>query len=85
MKLIDDIKVPVPETLPEGKSRVTYTFLAIFFGAYGIHNYWAGGEFAKKGKAQLIMGLLVNLCCCLLGIPGLLSWISAVKDAATVK
>jgi len=85
MKLIDDLKVAVPETLPEGKSRVTYTFLACLLGAYGVHNYWAGGEFAKKGKSQLVMGVLVNLCCCFLFIPGILSWISAIKDAATVK
>jgi len=84
MKLLDDLKKPVPENLPSGKSRLTYTFLACLLGAYGVHNYWAGGEFAKKGKLQLMFGLC-NLCCCCLAIPGILSWISAIRDAATVK
>ena len=85
MKLLDDLKKPVPTTLPEGKDRTVYLILAIFLGAWGIHNFWAGGEFAEKGKSQLIVGLGVNCCCCLLGIPGLLSWISAIKDATSIK
>lgn len=84
MKLLDDIKTPVPTTLPEGKNPTTYLILAIFLGTYGIHNFWAGGEFAEKGKAQLKLGLC-SICCCLLGIPGLLSWISAIKDATSIK
>lgn len=85
MQLIDDLKASVPETLPEGKSRMTYTVLAFFLGSFGVHNFWAGGEFAKKAKAQLIVGLLINMCCCLCGIPAILSFISALKDVATVK
>lgn len=85
MKLLDDLKVPVPEKLPEGKDLTTYKVLAVLLGAWGIHNYYAGGEFAVKAKSQLIVGLGVNACCCLCGIPSLISWISAIQDMCRVK
>lgn len=41
------------------------------------------GDIAKKGKAQLIVGLVGGLCCCFpLWIVNL---ITAIKDVATVK
>lgn len=85
MKLLDDLKINVPDTLPAGKSLTVYKVLAILLGAYGVHNFWVGEEaFKVKGMAQLKLGLC-SLCCCLLGIPGLLSWISALKEAFAIK
>ena len=85
MKLIDDLKGKVPETLPAGKSLTTYKILAILLGGLGIHNLWAGEEaFKIKGQAQLKLGLC-SICCCLFCIPGLLSWITALQDAFSVK
>ena len=85
MKLLDDLKINVPDTLPAGKSLTTYKVLAVLLGAYGIHNFWVGEEaFKTKGMAQLKLGLC-SICCCLLGIPGLLSWISALKEAFAIK
>ena len=57
MKLIDDLKSK-DVTLPADKPALVYVLLAVFLGAYGIHNLWAGN--ADKGKAQLIIGF----CCC---------------------
>ena len=84
MQLIDDLKSSVPTTLPAGKSRTVYIVLAVLLGALGIHNFWVGGEYAKKAKAQLILGLS-NLCCLFCGIPGLISWVTAIIDATSVK
>jgi hypothetical protein len=57
MKLIDDLKSK-DVTLPADKPALVYVLLAVFLGAYGVHNLWAGN--ADKGKAQLIIGF----CCC---------------------
>jgi len=68
MKLIDDLKSK-DISLPADKSAVTYVLLAVFLGAYGVHNLWAGN--ADKGKAQLIIGF----CCC-----APIIWITALLD-----
>ncbi len=81
MQLIDDLKSSVPATLPAGKSRAVYIVLAVLFGGWGIHNFWVGGEYSKKAKAQLILGVCGLFCC---GIPGLISWITAIIDATSV-
>lgn len=57
MKLIDDLKSK-DISLPADKPALVYVLLAVFLGAYGVHNLWAGN--ADKGKAQLIIGF----CCC---------------------
>ena len=84
MKLIDDMKLALPETLPAGKSLTTYKILAILLGGYGVHDFWAGDKFAEKGKAHLKLGLC-SLCCCLCGVPGLYSWIISLMDAFAMK
>lgn len=79
MKLIDDLKSKDVK-LPADKSFTTYAVLAILFGAYGVHNFWAGNE--EKAKAQLITGVVGLLCCCILP---LVSYVTAIMDVITVK
>ncbi len=74
MSFIDSLKTPVPATLPEGKDRTTYILLAVFFGTYGVHNFYAG--YSDKAKAQLILGIT---CCC-----SIVSFITAIMDIVTV-
>ncbi len=68
-----------PVTLPPGKSKTTYALLAIFLGAYGVHNYWAGNQ--EKAKSQLIYGLLGFPTC---GITSIISWVTALQDISAV-
>ncbi|MEI6248704.1 MAG: TM2 domain-containing protein [Verrucomicrobiota bacterium] len=72
---------PPPVTTPNStaapKSRTAYILLAVFLGAYGIHNFYAGDK-----KAGLIK-VLVSLLTCFIGaIP---MWIWAIVDAINVK
>lgn len=64
-----------PYALPP-KSRVVYVLLAIFLGAFGIHNFYAGHT--NHGLIQL----LVSLFTC--GFVGWVMWIWALLEAATV-
>jgi TM2 domain-containing membrane protein YozV len=59
------------------KSRTVYILLAIFFGAYGVHNFYAGDK-----KAGLIK-LLVSLLTCFIGAIPMFIW--AIVDAVNVK
>ena len=81
--MFDKLNSSVPVDLPAGKDRFVYTILGALFGHLGVHNLWAGGEFAEKGKAQLIVGLVGMLCCC--SLPNIYTWFTSVKDVATVK
>jgi TM2 domain-containing membrane protein YozV len=59
------------------KSRVAYVLLAVFLGAFGGHNFYAG--YAKKGTIQLCLTLFT----CFYG--SFISWIWAIVEACTVK
>ena len=58
------------------KSRVAYVVLAIFLGAFGVHNFYAG--YTKKAVIQLLITLLT------LGFASIVSWIWAIVDICTV-
>jgi TM2 domain-containing membrane protein YozV len=59
------------------KSRTVYILLAVFLGAYGVHNFYAGDK-----KAGLIK-LLVSLLTCFIGAIPMFIW--AIVDAINVK
>jgi TM2 domain-containing membrane protein YozV len=58
------------------KNRVVFVLLAIFFGALGVHNFYAG--YVKKAVIQLCITILT----CSIG--GIISWIWAIVEACTV-
>nr|WP_246301692.1 TM2 domain-containing protein [Granulicella arctica] len=58
------------------KSRVVFVLLAVFFGAFGAHNFYAG--YNKKAVIQLC----ITLCTCFYA--SLISWIWAIVEACTV-
>jgi TM2 domain-containing membrane protein YozV len=66
-----------PAVASAPKSRTVYILLAIFFGAYGVHNFYAGDK-----KAGLIK-LLVSLLTCFIGAIPMFIW--AIVDAINVK
>ena len=47
-----------PNMVP--KSRLVYILLALFLGALGIHNFYAG--FGGRGAVQLLITLLLGWC-----------------------
>lgn len=55
------------------KSRIGYILLGLFFGGWGIHNFYAG--YSQKAVIQLILG--VFSCCIISGI-----W--AIIDICTI-
>lgn len=75
--MIETLKSHV--TLPEGKDKTVYMLLAIFLGAYGVHNFWAGNQ--EKAKAQLILGVVGFFLC---GIGGIISWVTAILDVVNL-
>ena len=58
------------------KSRVVFVLFAVFLGAFGGHNFYAG--YAKKGAIQLC----ITLFTCFYG--SFVSWIWAIVEACTV-
>jgi TM2 domain-containing membrane protein YozV len=58
------------------KSRVVFVLLAVFLGAFGGHNFYAG--YVKKGVIQLCITLLS----CFFG--SVVSWIWAIAEACMV-
>lgn len=58
------------------KKRVVFVLLAVFLGAVGAHNFYAG--YTKKAAIQLCITILT----CSIG--GIVSWIWAVVEACTV-
>jgi len=66
-----------PPVASAPKRRTAYVLLAVFLGAYGVHNFYAGDK-----KAGLIK-LLVSLLTCFIG--ALPMWIWAIVDAVNVK
>lgn len=79
MKLIDDLKSKDIK-LPADKNAVTYVVLAVIFGHFGVHNFYAGN--ADKAKAQLITGLVGTFCFC---FPlAIVSLVTAWCDLATL-
>jgi len=58
------------------KSRVVFVLLAVFLGAFGGHNFYAG--YVKKGVIQLC----ITLFSCFFG--GVVSWIWAIVEACMV-
>jgi TM2 domain-containing membrane protein YozV len=69
---------PPPEihSYTSRKSRVVFVLLAVFLGAFGGHNFYAG--YVKKGVIQLC----VTLFSCFFG--SLISWIWAIVEACMV-
>ena len=61
---------------PQPKSRIAYIMLGIFFGALGIHNFYAG--FIGRGISQLCITILT------LGYGAVVSWIWAIVEICTV-
>lgn len=58
------------------KNRVVFVLLAVFFGALGVHNFYAG--YTRKAAIQLC----ITIFTCSLG--GFISWIWAIVEACTV-
>jgi TM2 domain-containing membrane protein YozV len=58
------------------KSRVVFVLLAVFLGAFGGHNFYAG--YVKKGVIQLC----ITLFSCFFG--SLISWVWAIVEACMV-
>jgi TM2 domain/Prokaryotic RING finger family 1 len=58
------------------KSRVVYVLMAIFFGIFGVHNFYAG--YIKKAVIQLC----ITLFTCFYGIP--IIWIWAIIEACMI-
>jgi TM2 domain-containing membrane protein YozV len=71
---------PAPSRPPAGylprKSRVVFVLLAVFLGAFGGHNFYAG--YVKKAVIQLC----ITLFSCFLG--SFISWIWAIVEACTI-
>ncbi len=57
-------------------TRLIYIVLAIFLGALGIHNFYAGRN--KQGLIQLLITVLS------FGMLGIISWVWAIFDIITV-
>jgi len=66
-----------PPVASAPKSRTVYILLAVFLGAYGVHNFYAGDK-----KAGLIK-LLVTFLTCFIGALPMFIW--AIVDAINVK
>jgi TM2 domain-containing membrane protein YozV len=66
---------PVPSYQPR-KSRVVFVLLAVFLGAFGGHNFYAG--YVKKAVIQLC----ITLFSCFTG--SFISWIWAIVEACMV-
>ena len=60
------------------KNRVIYVILAIFFGCFGVHNFYAG--YNGKAIAQLLITFIGGFFI----IPALIVWIWAIVDIVTV-
>lgn len=70
---------PAPMVVETVKNRGVYIVLGLFFGALGIHNFYAG--YYGKGAAQLIITLLLGWI-----VVGLvITWIWALVEICTVK
>lgn len=51
---------------PNAKSKIAAGLLAIFLGAYGVHNFYLG--YTKKAVTQLVLTLVgIPLCCVVVG------------------
>lgn len=57
-------------------TRLIYIVLAIFLGALGIHNFYAGRN--KQGLIQLLITVLS------FGMLGIISWVWAIFDIINV-
>jgi len=68
-------ETPPATTAP--KSRTVYILLAVFLGAYGVHNFFAGDK--KKG----LIKILVTFLTCFIG--ALPMWIWAIVEAINDK
>ena len=71
-------KLKADVTLPDDKSRLVYTVLAMIFGGIGLHNFYAGNS--EKAKAQLKLGLIGVCCFCypLWLIAAVSAWMDAI-------
>ena len=56
--------------LPEGKDKLTALLLCLFFGGFGIHNFYLGEK--KKGIIKIVF-------CLLFGISAILALIDLIK------
>jgi TM2 domain-containing membrane protein YozV len=64
-------------TFDPPKSRVTFVLLGVFFGALGVHNFYAG--YVRKAVAQLCLTLFTFF------YGSFISWIWAVIEVCIVK
>lgn len=62
----------------DAKNRFAYILLAVFLGAFGVHNFYAG--YTKSGVFQLLITLLLGW----LIIPLLIVWIWIIYEICTV-
>ena len=60
----------------ERKSRIAFILLGLFFGALGVHNFYAG--FHKRGAMQLAISILTFF------YGAIVSWVWAVAEICTV-
>lgn len=58
------------------KTRIAFVLLGIFFGALGVHNFYAG--YIKRGVVQACITLLT------VGYASVISWIWAIVEVCTV-
>jgi TM2 domain-containing membrane protein YozV len=68
--------IPPPNVYVPRRSRVVYVLLAVFLGAFGGHNFYAG--YIKKAVIQLCLTVLT----CFFG--SIISWIWAIVEACII-
>ena len=68
-----------PQVALGQRARVVYIMLGIFFGIFGIHNFYANR--AAPGLGQLLVTIFLGW----LGYPLLLVWIWAIVECCTIK
>ncbi|MBQ8250688.1 MAG: NINE protein [Alphaproteobacteria bacterium] len=72
-------------SLKAPKNRAVYILLALFFGGFGIHNFYAG--YTGKGLTQLLLTILLFwlvIPLIIVGIWVLIEIITVTKDAKGV-
>lgn len=70
------------QSLGTQKSRLAYILLALFFGGFGVHNFYAG--YTGKGLTQLLLCILLFwlvIPLIIVGLWVLIEMITVTKDA----
>jgi TM2 domain-containing membrane protein YozV len=68
-----------PAMLVSPKSRGTFIVLGIFFGCFGVHNFYAG--YAGRGIAQLLISVFLGL---FFGFGFFITWIWMIIEVISV-